>query len=261
MDTKGRGFEGRRLKEKSREKREMVFGIRPIMECLQAGRDFEKIFVQKNLKGDNFKSLWTVLKSSSTPISKVPLERLNKFTGKNHQGIIGFISPVKYFTMESVIQNLYEKGRSPFIVVLDGITDVRNFGAIARSAECLGADAIILPTTDTVQVNADAMKTSAGALNILPVCRTPKLSVALDYLKDSGLKIVGVSERAEQRIQDMDLRSPVAVILGSEETGISDKILPICDEMGKIELYGNIPSLNVSTAATVAFYEINRQRY
>lgn len=239
----------------------MVYGLRAVIEALDAGRDLEKVFVQKNLQGELSKELWAALKGTLTPISKVPQERLHKFTRKNHQGVVAFLSPVKYYTVENLVQRLYEEGRAPLIVVLDGLTDVRNFGAIARTAECLGADGLVIPTKDSVQVNADAVKTSAGALNSIPVCRTENLGSAMEYLKSSGLNLVGCSEKAEKTLSEVDFVGPTALIMGSEEKGISKDILDVCDDLAKIPLFGKIQSLNVSVAAAMALYEINRQRY
>jgi len=238
----------------------MIYGLRAVIETLEAGRDLEKVFIQKNLQGELSKALWAALKGTFTPISKVPIEKLNRFTGKNHQGVVAFVSPVKYYSLDSLVQRLYEDGRAPLLVMLDGITDVRNFGAIARTAECMGADGLIIPTKGAAQINGDAMKTSAGALNTLPVCRTEDLVEALKYLKASGLTAVGCTEKADQSISDVDFFSPVTVVMGSEEKGISDEIMAACDQLGKIPMHGTIQSLNVSVAAAMMLYEINRQR-
>ncbi len=238
----------------------MIYGIRAVIEALEAGRDLEKVFIQKNLQGDLVKSLWSSLKGTFTPISKVPVERLNRFTRKNHQGVVAFVSPVKYYSLDGLVQRLYEDGRAPLLLLLDGVTDVRNFGAIARTAECMGTDGLIIPTKGAAQINADAMKTSAGALSSLPVCRTEDLPGALRYLKDSGLQTVACTEKAEDSISDVDFFSPVAVVMGSEETGVSEEVLAECDHRAKIPLLGSIQSLNVSVAAAMVLYEINRQR-
>lgn len=239
----------------------MIYGLRAVIEALDAGRDLEKVFVQKNLQGELSKELWAALKGTLTPVSKVPQERLHKFTRKNHQGVVAFLSPVKYYTVENLVQRLYEEGRAPLIVVLDGLTDVRNFGAIARTAECMGADGIVIPTRDAIQVNADAVKTSVGALNTIPVCRTENLTGALDYLKSSGLTIIGCSEKATKNLGQVDFVGPVALVMGSEEKGMTQATLDSCDDLAKIQLLGKIQSLNVSVAAAMALYEINRQRF
>lgn len=238
----------------------MIFGLRPIIEALEAGRDLEKVFVQKNLKGDLSKELWTALKPTLTPVSKVPIEKLNRFTRKNHQGVVAFVSPVKYHTIENLVQNLYESGRSPCILALDSITDVRNFGAIARTAECMGVDGLVIPTQGGVQINGDAVKTSAGALNYIPVCRTENLEASISYLKNSGLSVVGCTEKSKEAIDKVDLKGPVALVLGSEEIGISPAIIDLCDAKARIPLFGKIESLNVSVAASIMMYEVNRQR-
>ncbi len=238
----------------------MIYGIRAVIEALEAGRDLEKVFIQKNLQGDLVKSLWSSLKGTFTPISKVPVERLNRFTRKNHQGVVAFVSPVKYYSLDGLVQRLYEDGRAPLLMLLDGVTDVRNFGAIARTAECMGADGLIIPTKGAAQINADAMKTSAGALSSLPVCRTEDLPGTLRYLKESGLQTVACTEKAEDLISDIDFFSPVAIVMGSEETGVSEEVLAECDQRAKIPLLGSIQSLNVSVAAAMVLYEITRQR-
>ena len=260
MDSKNWSNQKRKLATKTRDEN-MIYGLRAVIEALEAGRDLEKVFVQKNLQGDLSKELWTALKGTYTPVSKVPQERLHKFTRKNHQGVVAFLSPVKYFTVENLVQKLYEEGRAPLIVVLDGLTDVRNFGAIARTAECMGADGMVIPTRDSVQVNADAVKTSAGALNSIPVCRTADLVSSIAYLKASGLSAIGCTEKAVKTLGEVDFTGPVAVIMGSEEKGMSEEALKACDVLAKINLFGKIQSLNVSVAAAMTLYEINRQRY
>lgn len=259
MDSKNWSNQKRRVAPKTRDEN-MIYGLRAVIEALEAGRDLEKVFVQKTLQGDLSKELWAALKGTFTPVSKVPQERLQKFTGKNHQGVVAFLSPVKYYSVENLVQRLYEEGRAPLIVVLDGLTDVRNFGAIARTAECMGADGVIIPTRDSVQVNADAVKTSAGALNSLPVCRTEALIDSISYLKASGLTVVGCTEKAVETLAEVDFTGPVALVMGSEERGLSPEVLKTCDYLAKINLLGNIQSLNVSVATAMALYEINRQR-
>ena len=232
-----------------------------MVEALHAGKDLEKVFFQKNLKSESARQLLNELHESFTPISKVPVQKQDGLTRKNHQGVVAFLSPIKYFSVENLVQRLYENGRSPFIIALDGITDIRNFGAIARTAECLGADGIILPNSNSAQVNGDAIKTSAGALNHLPVCRTASLPEALSYLKNSGLKVVGCSEKMSKTIGEVSFNDPLVLVMGSEGAGISEQVLEVCDEIAKIELLGNVQSLNVSVAAGIFMYEVNRQRY
>ncbi len=238
----------------------MIFGIRAIIEAIAAGRDLEKVFIQKNLQGDLAKELWAALKGTLTPISKVPVQKLDGFTRKNHQGAVAFVSPIKYFTVEALVQRLYEDGRAPFIIALDSVTDVRNFGAIARTAECMGADGIVIPTRNSAQVNADAIKTSAGALHHLPICRVDDLAGAITYLQDSGLKAVACTEKSTAHVHEVDLDGPVTLVMGAEDTGISEDVLSACQEQAAIDLIGQVQSLNVSVAAGMFMYEVNRQR-
>jgi 23S rRNA (guanosine2251-2'-O)-methyltransferase len=194
------------------------------------------------------------------PVQKVPNEKLDSFTKANHQGIVAFVSMIEYQPIEDILIRTYETGKQPMFIVLDRITDVRNMGAIARSAECAGVDGIIVPSRGSAQVNADAIKTSAGALNIIPVHRSPNLKNTLRYLKDSGLRLMAVTEQGSTDYDKTDLSGPVAYILGSEEDGISPEYLKLCDEKIKIPLAGTISSLNVSVAAGIIIFETLRQR-
>ena len=239
---------------------EMIYGLRPVIEAFDSGKDLEKLFIQKGLQGDLAKEINQKAKNSGTPMSRVPSEKLGQFTGKNHQGVVGFLSPVKYYTVENLVQRLYDSGRSPLIIVLDRITDVRNFGAIARTAECMGADGIIIPSQNAAQVNADSLKTSVGALHTIPVCRSEDLGSSLKYLQDSGVQIVSCTEKSNTNLSDCAFDIPTAIIMGSEEVGISEDLISMSDAQVKIPLLGNIKSLNVSVAAGMILYEINRQR-
>ena len=242
------------------EKNEMIFGIRAVIEAVEAGKEIDKVLVKKELQGDLAKELFSVLKDAGVLIQKVPVERLNRITRKNHQGVVAFISSVTYQSLENLIPGLYEEGKVPLLVVLDGITDVRNFGAIARTCECAGVHAIVIPQRDSVTVNADAVKTSAGALHTLPVCRVRNLHEALRFLQNSGIRLVAATEKADQSYTEVSYTDPTAIILGAEDTGISADSLRICDQMVKIPQFGTIGSLNVSVAAGVMIYEAIRQR-
>ena len=190
----------------------------------------------------------------------MPIERINKITRKNHQGVVAILSAVTYHSLENVVPQIYEDGMLPFIVVLDGITDVRNFGAISRTCECVGANAIVIPERGSVTVNADAIKTSAGALHYLPVCREKNVFSAVRFLKDNGYQIVAASEKAEISYTQADYTGPVAIVMGAEDVGISPEVLRLCDTMVSIPQFGHIGSLNVSVAAGVMMYEVVRQR-
>ncbi len=238
----------------------MIFGIRSVIEAINAGKDIDKVIIKKDLQGDLYKELMEALKGRIIPIQRVPIERLNRITRKNHQGVIAYISAVTYHKLEDIIPFLFEQGKEPFIVLLDGVTDVRNFGAIARSCECAGVDAIVIPARDSVSVNADAMKTSAGALNVLPVCKEPDLNKAIRFLRNSGVKVYASNEKGSVNYSQVHYEGPVAIVMGSEDKGVSNENLRISDEIISIPQFGTIGSLNVSAAASVLIYEVVRQR-
>ena len=237
----------------------MIFGIRAVIEAIEAGKEIDKVMVKRELQGDLFKELSTVLKTHDIPMQKVPVERIDRFTRKNHQGVIAFLSAITYEKIEDIVPFLYEQGKNPFILVLDGLTDVRNFGAIARTCEVAGVDAIVIPQKGSVTVNADAVKTSAGALLKIPVCREASLTQAIQFLKDSGIKVVAATERAASYYTEVDYTGPIAIVMGAEDTGVSNDNLRICDNLVRIPQFGTIGSLNVSVAAGVLIYEVVRQ--
>jgi 23S rRNA (guanosine2251-2'-O)-methyltransferase len=240
---------------------EMIFGTRAVIEAVQAGKEVDKILMRRDLQNDLSRELFHIVKETNIPIQRVPQEKLDRLTRKNHQGVIAFISAVTYQKLDDIVPFLYEEGKNPFIVLLDGITDVRNFGAIARTCECAGVDALVIPAHNSVSVNADAIKTSAGALLNVPVCKEASIAEAIRFLKNCGYKVVAATEKAENDYTTVDYTAiPVALVLGSEEHGISLDNLRICDEMVKIPILGNIASLNVSAAAAVLMYEVVRQR-
>lgn len=238
----------------------MIFGIRAIIEAVEAGKEIDKVLVKRELQGDLFRELSAVLKEHEIPMQKVPVERIDRITRKNHQGVIAFLSAITYEKVEDIIPFLYEQGKTPFIVVLDGITDVRNFGAIARTCEVAGVDAIVIPARGSVTVNADAVKTSAGALHKIPVCKEQNLPQTVQFLRDSGLKIVAATERGAKTYTDVDYTGPIAIVMGSEDVGVSNENLRICEELVRIPQFGTIGSLNVSVAAGVLIYEVIRQK-
>jgi len=239
---------------------EFIFGVRAVLEAVLAGKDIDKILVRKDLESELSKELFDALKGIRVPIQRVPVEKLNRVTMKNHQGVVAFISAVTYQRLEDILPTLYEEGKSPFIVLLDGITDVRNFGAIARTCECAGVHAIVIPMTDSVSVNADAMKTSAGALHTLPVCRENSIRESILLLKNSGVKVIAASEKAADSYTKADYSGPVAIVMGAEDTGIANENLRICDELVQIPILGKIGSLNVSVAAGILMYEAVKHR-
>ena len=237
-------------------KSETIFGIRAVIEAIQAGKQVDKVLVKIGLEGELAKELFMAIKEAGIPVQRVPLEKINRVTRKNHQGVIAYLSAVTYQKLEDLVPVFYEDGRLPCIVVLDGLTDVRNFGAIARTCECAGVDAIVIPEKGSVSVNADAVKTSAGALHHIPVCREKSVNSALRFLKDSGYKLVAATEKTEKNYtKTNDYLDPVAIVMGSEDTGISNENLRICDSLVSIPMFGEIGSLNVSVAAGVLRYE------
>lgn len=242
------------------EKSEMIFGVRAVIEAIQAGKEIDKILVKKDIQSDLSKELFAILKGTLIPVQRVPVERINKFTQKNHQGVIAFISSVTYQKVEEQVPFLFEQGKNPFFIMLDGITDVRNFGAIARTCDCAGVDAVIIPAKGSVSVNADAMKTSAGALHTLPVCRERNLKETLQYLKNSGFRLIAATEKGDYEYTKGDYSGPICLIMGAEDTGVSYENLALCDEWVKIPVLGSIESLNVSVAAGILMYEALKQR-
>lgn len=241
-------------------RKDFIFGIRAVIEAIEAGKDIDKVLVKRDLSGELFMELQQLLKVYEIPVQRVPVERIDRITGKNHQGVLAFVSAVTYQKLENIIPLLYEEGKNPFILVLDGLTDVRNFGAIARTCEVAGVDAIVIPAKGSVSVNADAMKTSAGALHTIPVCRERSIKEAIIFLKNSGVKVVAATEKAAELYTEADMSVPVALVMGSEDVGISNENLRICDELVKLPQFGTIESLNVSVAAGVLIYEVLRQR-
>ena len=237
-----------------------IFGIRPIIEAVKSGKEIDKILVRKGLKGELFQELNILISEYKINYQLVPEEKLNRITRKNHQGVIAFISPIPFYDPEEIITRTYEKGETPFLVYLDQITDVRNFGAIVRSAECAGVHAILIPEKGSAQIGADAVKTSAGALHIVPVCKIKNPIKTLRTLQENGLKIYAASEKAEAIYTHANFRSPCVLVLGSEEHGISSEVLRIADELIKIPVVGKIESLNVSVASGILMYEVLRQR-
>lgn len=240
--------------------KEMIFGLRAVIEAVQAGKDIDRVMVKRELQGELFRELQEVLVMHEIPIQKVPLERIDRFTRKNHQGVLAFISAVTYQKIEDIVPRLYEEGKNPFIMVLDGITDVRNFGAIARTCEVAGVHAIVIPARGSVRVSADAIKTSAGALHSIPVCRELNLRETVQFLKDSGIKVVAATEKAAENYTNSSYVDPVAILMGAEDVGISPELLKISDELVRLPIFGTIDSLNVSVAAGVMLYEVIRQR-
>ncbi|MFN8354698.1 MAG: 23S rRNA (guanosine(2251)-2'-O)-methyltransferase RlmB [Spirosomataceae bacterium] len=236
---------------------DLVFGIQSVLETLRSGKEIDKILVQRELS--NVEVL-EFARLRNVPVQKVPKEKLDSITRKNHQGVIAFVAAVNYAKLENIVADVFEKGETPLVLLLDRITDVRNIGAIARTAESAGVQALVVPVRGSAQINADAMKTSSGALNFLPVCRENSLVEAVRMLQDSGIQVVACTEKVSKSIYDVDFTGPTAIVMGSEEDGISDDLLRICDELASIPMKGRVASLNVSVANGVVLFEAIRQR-
>ena len=244
----------------SHPKTDIAFGTRAVQEALSSGREIERILLQKGGKNDLFNEIVAEARRQHIPISTVPTEKLYRVTRKNHQGIIAFLSSVIYASLDNIIDECYQRGQEPLLIMMDRITDVRNFGAIVRTAECLGVHAIVIPDKGNARLGGDAMKASAGALNHVPVCREDNLKRSIQFLKNSGIQVVACTEKADKLLPQQDLRGPIALLLGSEEDGISDAYLKLANTSVKIPMSGQIASLNVSVAAAISLYEVIRQR-
>ena len=242
------------------EKAETIFGTRAVIEAIKAGREIEKIYIQSGLNNDLIKELINTAATHKAPYSFIPQVKLDRLSNKNHQGVVCVLSAVQYVPLENIIDKCYSEGREPFFLIVDRVTDVRNFGALARTAECAQVDAMIIADKGNAPITGDAMKTSAGALNHLPVCRVKDMKKTFQLLKDNGIQIIACTEKATSTIYQIDLNTPIAIILGSEEDGISPQMLKDADHLAKIPLMGSIESLNVSVAAGIIIYEKIRQR-
>ena len=260
MVSRSRSMEKRRYpvrKSPSIPKSDMVFGVQSVMETLRSGKEIERLLIQKD---QAFPEIQKLAIEMQVPVSKVPIEKLQRITRKNHQGIICFVSPIRYVPIHNVLTQVFEDGQTPLFLMLDRITDVRNFGAIARSAECAGSQALIVPFKGGAQINSDAMKTSSGALNYLPVSREGSILDTLHYLRDSGMQVVACTEKGEGNLYEVDFTLPTVIIMGSEEDGISEQLLKLSDHTVRIPLMGQVESLNVSAATAIILYEAVRQR-
>ena len=229
--------------------KDYIFGTRAILEAIHAGKEMDNIYIDKEVRNELVGELMDLCKEQKVPFTKVPIEKLNRITMKNHQGVL-----------DNVINEAYAKGKDPLILILDRVTDVRNFGAIARSAECAGVDAIVIPFKGSAQINSDAVKTSAGALHYIPICSENSLKNTVEYLQKSGLQVVACTEKGTDLIYDTPMNQPLAIVLGSEEDGISNDLIRTADFLAKIPMSGKIASLNVSVSCAIAVFEAVRQR-
>lgn len=237
-----------------------IFGIRAILEAIRNKKEIDKVFIQKEAQGNLMKDLLGALKKENINFSYVPVEKLNRLTSQNHQGAVATISPVKFYDMETLISQVTESGKMPLFLILDQLSDARNFGAIIRTAECTGVNGIIVQKAGSAPVNGDTVKTSAGAVFNIPICKVEHIKDAIFYLQGSGIKTVAATEKTEDSIYDINFNEPVAIIMGSEDRGINPSVLKIVDEKAKLPMYGTIGSLNVSVACGAFLYETVRQR-
>ena len=238
----------------------LIFGRHPVLDAIQAGKKFDKIILQRGTTGDLEMELRRLCKEHDIPLQYVPKERLNRTIRGNHQGVIGYLALLDYYRLDDVVPHIWERGETPLILLLDGVTDVRNFGAIARSAEVCGVHALVVPKTGSALISADAIKTSAGALTRLTVCRENSLVTAVEYLQTAGIQVFASDLKAEKHIFEIDLTGPAALVIGSEDEGISQGLLDRVDAGFRIPQQGETDSFNVSVAAGIMLYETLRQR-
>ncbi|MDR1860476.1 MAG: 23S rRNA (guanosine(2251)-2'-O)-methyltransferase RlmB [Bacteroidales bacterium] len=239
---------------------DLIFGFRAVAEAVLSGKDIDKVLLKRGLSGDLYHETFELLRQYEIPVQFVPIEKINSITRKNHQGIVAWTSPVTFYDIENYLPQLYEQGRMPLLLALDGITDVRNFGAIIRTAACTGVDAALIPDRGAARVNADAVKTSAGGLLTVPICRTADMKKSLLFLQQSGIRLIAATEKADKSYIKADFSGPAAIIMGAEDTGISAPLLKMADEQVAIPVFGPVQSLNVSVAAGLLMYEAVRQR-
>jgi 23S rRNA (guanosine2251-2'-O)-methyltransferase len=237
-----------------------IFGLRAIIEAVNSGKTIDKVFIQKGLRGELFNELDSLLRKEGINTSYVPVEKLNRLTKKNHQGVVANISPIEFYDMDNLVMNVIESGKVPLFLLLDQLSDVRNFGAIIRTAECTGVNGIIIQKKGAAPVTSDTVKTSAGAVFKVPICRVDHIKDAVFYMQSSGIKVIAATEKTDNTIYDISFKEPCAIIMGSEDVGISPSVLKIADEKAKLPLLGEIGSLNVSVACGAFLYEAVRQR-
>lgn len=242
------------------EKENQIFGIRAIIEAINAGKEIDKVFVQSDAQSDLMQELMKVMKKNGINFSYVPVEKINRLTSNNHQGAVATIAPISFVSLENLVDNVVESGKTPLFLILDQLSDARNFGAIIRTAECTGVDGIIVQKTGSAPVNGDTVKTSAGAVFNVPICKVDHIKDAIFYLQGSGIKTVAATEKTEDSLYDISLNEPVAIVMGSEDRGINPSVLKIVDAKAKLPMFGTIGSLNVSVACGAFLYETVRQR-
>lgn len=253
-------MEESRDKYPRKEKKDVIFGIHPVLEAIKSEQELNKILIQKGIEKELFRELKEALAGKDYNIQFVPVQKLNKLTSGNHQGVVAYVTPIEYQNIEVLVDGWMEKEQKICILVLDRITDVRNFGAIARSAECQGVDAIVIPSKGSALVSSDAVRTSSGALSRIPVCKTDNLKNTLFYMQQSGIRLIACTEKASLPLHEINLRGSIAIIMGSEENGITSDLINLSDVRTKIPIHGEIASLNVSVATGIILYEKMRQK-
>lgn len=246
--------------EDKRQDQQIIYGIHPVLEALESGARIDRVFMEKTHKGPNIDMIRQRLKEQEIPLLFVPSYKLDRLTRKNHQGVVAMMAAIEFMDIEEIVTSVQEQGRTPFILALDGVTDVRNFGAIARTAECAGVDALLIPMKETAPINEDAIKTSSGALLRMPVCRTKNFRKTLENLKNYGLSLVACSEKGTESIYDDVLSEATVIVMGAEGTGISEEVLKMSDHVAAIPMKGVTASLNVSVACGIILFETLRQR-
>ena len=238
-----------------------IFGLHAVIEAINANKTIDKVFLQKGLRGELFHELESLIRQHSINVSYVPVEKLNRLTSNNHQGAVAQISPIEFYDLENLVMTVMESGKTPLFLILDQISDVRNFGAIIRTAECTGVDGIIIQKKGAAPINGDTVKTSAGAVFNIPICKVDHIKDAMFYMQASGIKVIAATEKTDVTIYDTPFNQPCAIIMGSEGKGISPSIIKLADYRAKLPMYGSIGSLNVSVACGAFLYEVLRQRY
>ncbi|MDY0089803.1 MAG: 23S rRNA (guanosine(2251)-2'-O)-methyltransferase RlmB [Flavobacteriaceae bacterium] len=242
------------------QKENQIFGIRAVIEAIQAGKEIDKLFIQKEAQGELMRELFKLVKDKQISYSYVPVEKLNRLTDKNHQGVVATVAPISFYELEELISQVFESGKTPLFLILDQLSDARNFGAIIRTAECTSVNGIIIPKHGAAPVNGDTVKTSAGAVFNVPICKVGHLKDAVFYLQSSGVKVIAATEKTDNNLYDVSMTEPTAIIMGSEDRGINPSVLKIVDEKAKLPMFGSIGSLNVSVACGAFLYEAVRQR-
>lgn len=254
------GYPPRRNTPRPPQKNNLIAGIHPLMEAIRSGKEIDKVLVKKGLQGDLFSELRQLMRDHAINFQMVPGEKLDSITRANHQGVVAFTAAITFQDLDNIVSKSFESGKTLRLLLLDGVTDVRNFGAICRTAECQGFDAVIIPDKGAAQINEDAVKTSAGALMFLAICRVRSLLQTVNYLKDSGVQVVACSEKTNTPISEVDMTVPTCIVMGSEETGISNELIKASHHLATIPMFGKTSSLNVGVATGMIMYEMNRQR-